>query len=66
VATSGLLVGFGGIWIVMLVGAAASCAAENAEPGHGCISPDLAPWLIIAGLSLILGISLGVAAPRRR
>ncbi len=55
----GLFIGFGIAWVTVLGLAAARC-------GDGCVGPDLRPWLVVAGASLLLGSALSGQAYRTR
>ncbi|HEU4672400.1 MAG TPA: YndJ family transporter [Candidatus Limnocylindrales bacterium] len=58
VRMSGLLVGFGGAWIALLLVGNSRC-----DPAT-CTAPDLAPWLAVGGLLLASGIA-GMAIDSR-
>lgn len=51
VAIAGVLTGLGACWLALISTAEARC-------GPGCVGPDLTPWLLVAGASLAVGVSL--------
>jgi hypothetical protein len=64
-AIAGLVSGFGVAWIAVLGLAHQACVDFN-SPGHGCVEPDLSPWLVPAILMVLLGVALLAILALRR
>jgi hypothetical protein len=62
-ALAGLLTGLGTIWLVILGHVAISCQASGDE--LGCHAPEIAPWLIVGGAMLAVGVAVTVFAVGR-
>lgn len=62
----GLLLGAGGLWVVVLLRAQASCAAFSAGPNQECVMSDITPFLSAAAVAALLGLGLTLSAARRR
>ncbi len=60
--SGGLLTGFGGVGLGLLGQAISRCDSFDARPGQECIMPNLAPWLALAKIVLMLGAELTVLA----
>ena len=56
-AVSGVLTGFGGVWLVLVGGSYTRCVAMGPDCGG---SENLVPFLIIAGLAFIAGVAIGL------
>jgi hypothetical protein len=63
---SGLFLGLGGAMALLIGAANARCSAFNAVPDQGCTAPDATPFLVVAGVLVVLGALLTVRALRRR
>ena len=62
---SGLLVGWGGIWLAVLARVVYSCGTTDALPGQPCPSSGTVQFMVIAAIILGVGVVLGVLALRR-
>ena len=60
----GLLLGFGGLWFLVLWNAMVRCAAFDALPDQGCSMPSVTGFLVIAAVPMVAGIGLTVLAIR--
>lgn len=57
--SGGASLGFGASWLALLLTADARC-------GPDCVGPDLTPWLLVAGATVIIGVGLTASAWRSR
>lgn len=61
---SGLLTGYGAIWLVLLGRVALQCRARDGE--IGCQAPGIEAWLMAGAALLAVGVALTVVAVGRR
>ncbi len=54
-ALSGVLIGFGGVWLALLSNVAVRCQA-------GCAAPGIGGWIAIAAVMSALGLAAGALA----
>lgn len=59
-AIGGLLIGFGGVWLLLLGRVAVSCRAIDGE--IGCQSPGIEQWLAVGAAVMAVGVALTIAA----
>jgi len=62
----GLAIGLGGLWVLVLGRARASCDAFNEVPGQGCVMPTVDGYLIAGAIVALAGIALTIHAWRSR
>ncbi len=62
---SGLLIGAGATWHVILLQAVVRCASFDSAAGQECIQPDLTPWLVVATVVVGVGLAMLVSAARQ-
>ena len=62
---SGVLVGFGGLWIAFTLRAQIACDTFDAGPNQGCQGFGVGGFLMISAIVLGLGLLIGVVAWRR-
>ena len=66
-APSGFLIAAGTSWLLLLWRAASSCRViANPNYSADCRPPDLAPYVAVAGLWIVIGFGLLVVAGARR
>lgn len=65
-ALGGLLLGAGALALLLLGRADLACAEFNEGVGQGCVAPDLTPWRVVGGASVMIGLILTVSGAVRR
>ena len=62
---SGVLVGVGATWLIVLAQSVVRCSQFDAMPGSECGQPDLTAWFIAGLAMVVVGATLAAVGLRR-